>query len=297
MSENTMKVESNHVENIRTTQVSKVMDDKGKLPLNQKVADRCKKIVRERGNDYLVYIDKSDNLRFEFGLDIKDNKLHDVLVELEMAAAIPIKYIGKAHYQAWTVMLGQAVSLLNKRNAEHAMDVILRAKQFVQDRALEKARFWMVESSILTSGVSFLICLLLAVHFREKNNLLLPFMAMGCGVIGAQFSVLARLNTIQVDAAAGRVVHWGDAAIRIISGVFAALIVYVAIKSEVVFGFISFAEVNDVSKKIYEVTDFWILAFMSTLAGFSERFVPSFLAKMEVQTLADIGKPEGDKVT
>ncbi len=127
----------------------------------------------------------------------------------------------------------------------------------------------------------------MAFLFVENQHVAIAFVmaALGFGVVGAQFSILTRLNDMNIDPVATTPCIWKDAMIRITSGVFAALVTYVVLKSGMVFNFINLDTLSQPTQ-YYLLTDkhFWIVGVMAILAGFSERFVPSFLSKMEERT-------------
>ena len=128
-----------------------------------------------------------------------------------------------------------------------------RASEFLSSRAREKARVWVVESSMVASAIVMSICLVSFLSHHSISILLL-LTSMGFGVVGTQFSILARLNDITVDPAAGKRVYWKDAIIRIMTGMFAAVILYVALKSQALFGFIDLASLDKLMQQ--EVSNF-----------------------------------------
>lgn len=103
-------------------------------------------------------------------------------------------------------------------------------------------------------------------------------MAMLFSAIGAQFSILLRLNTMAVDPSAGRRAHYTEGFVRVLMGILSGLIIAVAVKAEIAFGFINSLNEGDP----------WIVCILCVLAGASERFVPSFLQHMEYGALADM---------
>lgn len=251
-------------------------------------------IIREHESSYIVYIDKRNNLRWKLSEDIEYSESSGkVLMEVESLSVLPIEYLNKKQYLAWAGMLGNAISLISSDRAVGAKTAVDQAQKFIRLRAKEKARIWMVEASIFTSGFTILACLIAWGYYNANAHVLLALTSMGFSVIGAQFSVLTRLHDIKVDPSAGRAVHWEEAIIRIMSGMFAGLITYVALKSDIIFSFVDLNIKDTVN--IYDDRYFWVLAFMSTLAGFSERFVPGFLDKIEDTTVKKIN--DGRKET
>ncbi|HRJ53967.1 MAG TPA: hypothetical protein PLE99_14510 [Candidatus Thiothrix moscowensis] len=253
-------------------------------------------ILREHDQNYIVYWDRKDNLRWRLGdkceqdLDMETSK---ILVDVENVSALPVDYLSNRQRAAWASMLGHAVSLVSSNKAESARRIVEITRQFIVSRAKEKARIWMVQASITTSAVSLFACLLLWV-ISINSHIMLALASMGFGIIGAQFSILVRLHQMKVDPSAGRIVHWSESVIRVMTGMFAAIILYVALRSGIVFPFIDTVFENNhipPTKYLWMFDDknFWVLAFMSTLAGFSERFVPSFLDKIEDKNMQHVG--------
>ncbi len=190
-------------------------------------------IIREQDDpEYIVYIDDNNNLRWLFGKKISGCESKRAMMEVRHSAATPVKYLKHEHYDSWTKMLAHAISLIAEGQAKFAMEIITRANRFVRVRAKEKARVWVVESSILVSVFFFIACLIgFILTFGENISISVLLAAMGFGVIGAQFSILTRLDNMDIDPSAGRAVYSKDGFIRIMTGMFAAIIAYVALKS------------------------------------------------------------------
>ncbi|SEA21645.1 hypothetical protein SAMN05660964_01138 [Thiothrix caldifontis] len=260
-----------------------------------------KTVIRQNKERYIVYFDDSLNLRWEFHADVKDRvNAYACMMEIEHIAALPIDYLSKKHLMAWGKMLAHAISLATMHKVEDAAKVAKSAKRFINARAREKARFWWVQASIACSFLLFVIYAITLFNFLKAidlggikydeilhNELFLIATAIIFGVIGSQFSILERLGSIEVDPSAGRVVYWVDAVVRILTGAFAAVVSYAALKSDIILGFLNTESVTSLNNKY-----FWIVAFISMLSGFSERFVPSLLRKAEEEN--GNTKPEGD---
>lgn len=261
-------------------------------------------IIRDDEPEYIVFLDEEKNLRWILGNAVPDADCQKVMMELRHLALTPVNYLDKEHYNSWVKILAHVISLISKNQSEAAREIMRRASEFLSSRAREKARVWVVESSMVASAIVMSICLVSFLSHHSISILLL-LTSMGFGVVGTQFSILARLNDITVDPAAGKRVYWKDAIIRIMTGMFAAVILYVALKSQALFGFIDLAsldklmqqEVSNFAKegKMRDYTNellrdkgFWVIALMSTLAGFSERFVPGFLGKLEERSLNEL---------
>lgn len=258
-----------------------------------------KTVIRQNKERYIVYFDDSLNLRWEFHADVKDRvNAYACMMEIEHVAALPIDYLSKKHLMAWGKMLAHAISLATMHKVEDAAKVAKAAKKFINARAREKARFWWVQASVVCSFLLFFTYAVTLFYLPEQINgvaginsdeVFLIATAIIFGVIGSQFSVLERLGDIEVDPSAGRTVYWVDAVVRILTGAFAAVVSYAALKSDIILGFLNTESVTSLNNKY-----FWIVAFISMLSGFSERFVPSLLRKAEEENGNGNTKPEGD---
>jgi hypothetical protein len=160
-----------------------------KKVLTADMPDRNKiKVIREHEPHYIVYLDKDGNLRWLFGehLNVRDEVAQRAIMEVRHAAATP-KCLDVDHHDSWIKMLAHAISLVAEGNAAFAMEIVKRSDDFLERRAREKARVWMVESSVLTSIVIFTGCLLVFL-FTENQHVAIAFImtALGFGVIGAE---------------------------------------------------------------------------------------------------------------
>lgn len=95
-----------------------------------------------------------------------------------------------------------------------------------------------------------------------------------CGSIGALLSTAAGLKRLRPGAAAGLLMSWVYGLQRMLVGVLGAVVFYFALRSGIVTEIVpSGAETPDVN----EPFELHKLAFLSVLAGFSERMVPDLL--------------------
>ncbi|MEN9501236.1 MAG: hypothetical protein RI964_521 [Pseudomonadota bacterium] len=285
--------------------------DGNEVKLSSELLEKAKqqsgtvKVIRDHTPKYLFYHDGRKNLRWVFQDDneaVKSDEMQKVIIELRDLVATPVQYLHREHAESWENMLGHAISLIADGKVDFSREMLSKASIFLQKRSKEKARVWMVEASVITSFFVIVSCLLgFGFIFAKDISTALMFAAVGFGVMGSQFSILTRLGGIVIDPASGRRVYWKDSIIRIISGMFAGLITYIAIKSELIFGFIEVNSDFGLNKevdlcsigvdihKVLENKYFWIVALMTTLAGFSERFVPSFLEKIEDASAEHVG--------
>ncbi len=119
----------------------------------------------------------------------------------------------------------------------------------------------LVGLSLISSGVKF--------YFDfNTQEIVLAFMM---GSIGALFSTTVRLQSMTVDPEVTNYMHWVYAFQRVTIGALGALILFFGFKSGVLEGLLPGSEDLPL-----DYSNYW-LAFVSVLAGFSERMVPNLL--------------------
>jgi hypothetical protein len=164
--------------------------------------------------------------------------------------------------------------------AHNARIALSMAEKFVAGRARDTARMRYVRASFVTLAAFALFGLgLFLLSFRVDS----PYeasvagavgLATLCGAIGAQFSLLSRLDTLHVNPGAGRDAHDIEAIMRMAMGVFAAIIAVAAVRADIALGFF-------VPNATSAPVDGWLIPMVALVAGASERFVPAVLLKVE----------------
>ncbi len=182
-------------------------------------------------------------------------------------------------------MIGEALALALSGEVENALTTTQRAETFLIARAKEAARMWFIQGSF----GAFLLFLFIGTF---SYYIIMPALNVGAwfyqpvfegvvfGAVGAQFSMLLRLNSLNVDPGAGRKGHYGEALTRILLGVFGAVIAVIAVQSDLTFGFIDHST-NSANAGNHQ----WWIPTIAIIAGASERIIPSFLHQMETAAL------------
>lgn len=162
--------------------------------------------------------------------------------------------------------------------AHNARITLSMAEKFVAGRARDTARIRYVKASFVTLAAFALFGLgLFLLSFRvdspwEANLAGVIGLATLCGAIGAQFSLLSRLDTLYVDPGAGRDAHDIEAITRMAMGVFAAIVAVAAVRAN-----IALIVPNGTGVPV----NGWLIPMVALVAGASERFVPGVLLKVE----------------
>jgi hypothetical protein len=189
---------------------------------------------------------------------------------------------GTEQLQPCRRLLGESVArLFSDHNDIAALNILDNAASYIEARSTEHARSWFLKSG---AGVTILVCLpaIVAWLFRLQLTPLigrtsLELMLGGAaGACGALLAILTRTDAIRVDAYAGPAIHRLEAMVRIGAGALAGVIGILAVKANVIAGFVNQSEHNLALTLILAVT-----------AGISERFVPSLLAHQERNALGN----------
>jgi hypothetical protein len=105
------------------------------------------------------------------------------------------------------------------------------------------------------------------------------------GLIGSQFSLLQRINHLEVAPLAGPMPHVVEAFSRILVGALGGVIMYVILRAQVFFGFIDH---NVTPNDPNGVSEQWVTWALVIVAGASERMIPNFMTSIETQAVGDV---------
>ena len=173
-------------------------------------------------------------------------------------------------------LLAEAMArILGENDHQKSAEILAHAEAYLKARSIENARIWYIG----TAGILLIIlCVIAAVLwiYREPSRNLVGDDAfdgvLGAifGSIGAVFSIVTRTKSIEVDAAAGKPIHILESSVRIASGGVGAILVALAVKTNLVLG-------------IAKSFDHSVAALLAIciVAGTSERVVPSLIKRVE----------------
>ena len=239
--------------------------------------DSCKKIIRIT-EKYIVFIDNRNDIDWE----TKDD--HDASMSMENNVARarvlsqcligehkPIEGLSEDSILSFKMIIGEAIVNCLENNFDVSGDILKQADEFRIDRIIEKSREWYLISTVIMSSISILIALLI----RSKEIIIfdgfLEYINVGAWAIaGACLSIILRSGNIRNASYAGMKLHCIESGRRLIGGFISGQIVYLGIKSGILFA--SLVNANNYSYIIY---------FLALLAGASERFAPSIITKIE----------------
>jgi hypothetical protein len=184
--------------------------------------------------------------------------------------------LSPSQHESYQRLLAESIArLLDDKNSVNAKEILDKAESFLKARTTERARRWFIVATAGSTSVALAIILLLWI-FRDGASARLGVtafevaIATGTGSLGALISVVLRLHKLNVDAFAGKGVHYFEGVMRVIGGMAGALLVGLAIKSGLILGTINASEKS-----------LTLLLAVSIVAGASERIVPNLIKQVE----------------
>jgi hypothetical protein len=246
---------------------------------------KIKKIIMA-DHDYIVFLDDKDQLEWsvthKYASVKKDfselfGEVVSRVTELEGLAETFIT--SDKQKRESKILLGATVVLmLEKEKNDLIHQALQKAEQYIKDRMTERARTWFLVSS---SGVTLLAVIGMLIVGLLRSGVIDRFgttgydvlLGTGMGAIGALISIIVRTNKLPVSMSAGRLIACLEAAARVVVGMLGGLLIALAIKSE-----IFFSVLNTASNPLA------VLLTVCTVAGASERIVPSLVKKVEGMT-------------
>ncbi len=224
---------------------------------------------------FIVYIDGKNELRYLAEGFPKSEKRNDIFnIYSKCRFAINTRFADDRNLQL-KYYLGRAYSaalddIQLDEKAPKAMKYMLDAEKFIQSQKTEEeAITYFTFISIVISLLSIAIFTFL--HFKE-TVLQIPentFLAIVFGIVGAMTSIIQRTRTIKPEKFSKTRYHWLQASIFLSMGAIGGLLIFLAVKGNLLLGTI--ANQSDA------------LLVFCFIAGFSERFFDSLVAKLETK--------------
>lgn len=178
--------------------------------------------------------------------------------------------------QRWAFKLRLAAAMqriLGGEGRDRALAAIQAAESFAVDRSQEIARGWQLSTSLLVM-LSAVLILVTCSQWSDSSDMSTVFLAAACGAVGAFFSIAARLGSLELAPSAGASQHALEAAMRIVVGIIASLVVYLAIRGKLLLDLDLPAAAGVGSP------DWYKLLVYAVIGGASEYFIPNFINQL-----------------
>jgi hypothetical protein len=182
--------------------------------------------------------------------------------------------------------LGDAVGrVFADGDGQNAQRILDRAEAYLIAHSRERVRFWYVSAATATTAVFAVLGVVMWLSRAQMRLWLEPngfeiLLGTASGSIGALISAISR-KTADGDASSGARDHLFEGAARVLLGMAGAFLVAVAVKANLVVGFVNAAGAATLP----------LLIVLCVIAGASERLVPTLIAKLEQPPVAGADEP------
>lgn len=237
----------------------------------------CQKIIRIT-NEYIVHIDKQSNIDWETTEAYDSTKTEKEKIASEKALSHcliaerkPTGGLSNEAILSFKTIVGEAIVNCLERNYEGTYEILKLADEFRVDRVIEKSREWHLFFTTSITATLILIALLINAKNISVWDELLPYINIGAwAVAGACLSIILRSGNLKNASYAGQQLHFIESGCRLIGGFITGQIVYLGIKSGILF-----------SSLVDNRNSQYMTCLLALLAGASERFSPSIIARID----------------
>ncbi len=249
----------------------------------------CKQIIRITSK-YIVYIDWENSIDWET-TDEYDNSMsiegkseyEKMLSQCLIAEHKPSAGLSETTLLSFKAIIGEAIVNCLEHNCKGSLDILKQADEFRLDRVIEKSRSWYLSYSILISGILITAVLLVLNHTKCLSPETTWHLKAGAwAAAGACLSIILRSGHLYHASYAGRQLHIIESGCRIFGGFISGQIVYLGIKSGMIFSNLANGE-----------KQFYAISLLALLAGASERFAPSIITQIEESSSLQKSDKEG----
>lgn len=242
---------------------------------------KCKYLVLET-DEFIVYIDDDIDVDWETkpkydedsvtNPDYKPKRFHEVMNHVAVVECIANNHLDISTRINFKRMIGEAVSRNLACYYDTAEKMLNMAENYISARNSEVSRYWYLSSCLIVTSM-FVIMGCTLWWFRDHlvfytgSFLLMLLLTSVAGGLGSLLSVILRMGTSNLDAAAGRCLHSLEGASKIFCGAISAVLVGLAMNAEIILPIFS---------KIGKTNAAMI--FAGLIAGASERWAPSIIS-------------------
>lgn len=232
----------------------------------------------DHSDAYIVFLNHRDDVDYKtkgkYDKIIESAECGEILNQIETLQVVPIEYLTRQTIIDFRSMLGTALVRVLCNDQKNGTVMVTKAKEFVTARNQEVARKWFLIAAMRATVISLsvaLICWLFrdALIFIMGVDFPQLVVAGAAGATGAMFSVLTRTAKIPLDPAAGRKLHCLEGSARIIAGITAGIVVYLATTTGVI------------TTKLLD-TGLAGQALLCIAAGASERLVGTIIKRVDL---------------
>lgn len=230
---------------------------------------------------YIVFVDNDLDIDWitsdDYNISKNENlvKHNNILTQIALLECKPNGYLSEKITLDFKRLLGESLARSFAGEYKTAFNTLAHAEIYLENRGKELSRQWYLSNAGFVSSIVLIIGII-AWLFKDfiityvGTTFFILYLSTVTGALGALLSIIMRMGKENFDIHAGKRLHVLESSYRIFAGMLSALLVSMAIYSELVLSILS--KINN--------TDIAII-FIGFIAGMSERFAPSILAKIE----------------
>jgi hypothetical protein len=232
-----------------------------------------------KSENSIVYLDENGYAQWAWKNESPNEDIDHVLDRACEVEQMPNELLSQSQLATAHRYVGEAIARAFTGHSNEANKMLEKAESWIRMRNEELGRIWQLTGSGITVAIAILAGVLLLIFGSQVKQMLnvttLDILLGGVsGCIGAFLSLASRTGTLKLDPSAGRTLHTIEGGVRVIAGGVGAVFVAFAIKANLLLGAINSTSVQ-----------FPLLISFCMAAGFSERFVPSFVRTLESKAL------------
>src|SRR5947209_15635237 len=202
----------------------------------------------ERG--YIVYLDDEYSVEWTMNESYEGlpDGFGDVANRLGVLEALSMTQLRPLQVLPFRRLLAESMGrILGDRDEKKALDVLDKAEAYLKARGNENARSWYIRwaapfAITLTAAAFVLWIFRNGIEPKLGMNTFEITIGTLIGSLGALLSILSRSESLSIDPTAGAFIHYIEGVSRIVVGSAGALLVALAVKSNVFLGVIKSSE-------------------------------------------------------
>jgi hypothetical protein len=232
-----------------------------------------------KGEGFIVYLSTEHGICWSTDEDYEDfsEKFGLISNRVKTLENLGSKFFKGEELKNFNYLLAQGFArVLDDKSNDNADQILNEVEKSLEEQGKQSLKTnYIIASFVSTLIIGFLI--ILTWIFRNEVTLIIDrsafeiLMASYCGGIGAFISSFIRALNFHSDIRVLKTTYILDGFLRIFYGLVAGFLISLGIKSNILLGLI-----NDIDEKTL-----LIICFFSTIAGASEKFIPSIIKKVE----------------
>ena len=229
------------------------------------------KNILGRNPNLIVFITEGKELRYETSNKFSDKKTNIIKVYHSYSSKIRMS-VPDSHKENAYIYLGHALYSAFLSDDEEPMSLFNDVENYIFTSSKEKAKIFYLLSGLVSSIIISLIIILTRYFILTNNDyeyLNIFFIASFCGVWGALISIFQRSKNFSLDPFTSIFYISFQSTTIIVLGLIFGCLFILAYKAKLILGILD--------GNIYTIELF------SVLSGFSERFIPELLNKIDYE--------------